>query len=68
MNLFLIAMSAFILVGWFANHRQKQREAASPYFGSDKGGKPWQSGTGCYSSDGGGYSCGDGGGGSCGSG
>ena len=73
MSLFsLIAMGAFVLMVLFFIHRQKQREAASPYFGCDKGGRPWQSGTGSYHStaDGGGQSCGHGGGdgGSCGSG
>lgn len=58
----LIVFVVLITFFWFGRLSARRREAASPYIGCDKHGKPWPNGSGgmyVISGDGG-HSCGHG--------
>ncbi len=62
MILILISLAVLMTVIWISRELVKEREAASPYVGLDKHGRPWRDGFGgCYAISGdGGHSCGHG--------
>ncbi len=62
MILILIGLAVLMRLLWINRELVKEQEAASPYVGLDKHGRPWRDGSGgCYAIPGdGGHSCGHG--------